>query len=75
MNCPSDVSGPVSGSSERHDDSFQMQVTRGETKQCVFTHRYWPPESTRYISSTVNFLFVSFVGLKKTGNISSTAAL
>lgn len=72
MNRPSDVSGPVSGdNSERQDDSFQKQVTLGETRrQCDFTHRYWPPESIRYISSTVNLLLVSFVGLqhRKTGN-------
>lgn len=29
------------------------------------THRYWPPESTRYISSTVSFRLDSLVGLKQ----------
>lgn len=56
-------------------------MTRGETgsawAECIFTHRYWPPESTRYISSTVNFLLFSAVGLQhtKTGNNNSTSPL
>lgn len=42
--------------------------------ECIFTHRYWPPESTRYISSTVNFLLFSAVGLQhtKTGSNSTS---
>lgn len=33
--------------------------------ECVLTHRYWPPESTRYISSTVSLRAASLVGLQQ----------
>lgn len=41
-------------------------LTRPEVKleESGFTHRYWPPESTKNISSTVSLLLVSSDGLK-----------
>lgn len=82
MNSPSDVSGPVSDSKwetrwvisacERREVKLES-----EWAGCVLTHRYWPPESTRYISSTVNLRLDSSVGLqrRKTGNNGSTAGV
>lgn len=75
VNRPSDVSGSISDSSERWDESFEKTVMWGEPAlwkaECVLTHRYWPPESTRYISSTVSLRAASLVGLQQhteTGN-------
>lgn len=45
---------------------FKRKRHKAKAEEGVFTHRYWPPESTRYISWTVSVLLVSAVGLQHT---------
>lgn len=75
VNSPSDVCGSISewgGADEEMSHLRLPSLTGDETtaQLRVCTHRYWPPESTRYISSTLRVRLDSLVGLKirKTGN-------
>lgn len=43
--------------------SEKKRVFHGRER--IYTYRYWPPESIRNISSTVNLLLVSLVGLQR----------